>query len=123
MYQPTYTNFFLDLCAVKSGLSEAGTHLTTNQTLSLILIKEFMCAEGKISVTKTEAYNAVIQECLGFSRSTFNRYFNALVRKRCLVPVGVRDKNGWLGVGEQYRLTMVSKRIDATLKCSRAAAA
>lgn len=82
-----------------------------------------MGAEGRVTVTKKELYDSVVRERLGFSRSTFNRAFNDLVRKRCLLSMGARNKHGWLGVSEEYRLTMVSKSIDAILKASIAVAA
>lgn len=121
LMQRTFTNLLSDLYKVRIGLSEQGIRLTNDQVLSLILIKEFMSAEGRVSVKKREVYEGTISKTLGFSRSTFHRAVDGLVRNRCLLPMGARKEGGWIGVGEHYRLSMVSKMVDAILGMANAA--
>lgn len=121
MTQPNFTRLFSDINAVKSGLTKEGVRLTNDQVFTLLLIKELMTATGKITVTKREVYEDIAKKCLGFSRSTLHRVFNALVKNRFLLPVGVRDNSGWLGVGEEYRLTVRCKRVDILLGLPSAA--
>lgn len=115
MIQPTFTDLLSALYKVKSGLNREGIALTNDQVLSFLLIREFMKAEGRVTVKKREVYEGIISKTLGFSRSTFHRAVDGLVRKRCLLPMGVRKEGGWIGVGEEYRLSMRSKRVNVLL--------
>lgn len=115
LMQSIFTNLFSGAYDVRSGLSKEGIHLTNNQVFSLLLIREFMGTNRKITVTRREIFEGIIKKSLGVSYSTFNRAFNALVKRRCLLPVGAKDKAGWLGTPEQYRLSILSKRVDSLL--------
>lgn len=111
-----FTDVFSSVAQIRSGLADGGgIHLTNDQVYLLLLIKEYMSATGKVSVTKRELFDALVKECLNFSRATHNRAVNALLKAKLLQSMNVRPKNGWLGKGEEFRLTMASKRVDAIL--------
>jgi hypothetical protein len=102
--------FFQSWRKVRIGLREIGRSLTDKELLTLLVIKDYMAAENLYTIQKPIGF-FVISEHFDFSYQTFNRIFNALVKKRFLNPLkqkgtAVKFK------AEEYHLTMSSRQLE-----------